>query len=326
LNGWRLKGGKHVKANEIADTLKKIKENIASVIIGLEDIVDMMIVSMLSGGHILLEGPPGLGKTTLANTFAESIGGSFKRIQMTPDLLPSDILGVNVYNPFDYTWVLRRGPIFSNIVLIDELNRASPKVQSAFLQVMQERQVTIENETLEIDPPFMVLATQLPVGALGTYPLTSVQIDRFAYRVELGNPEIDKEIRILSKVDDIDAGPVSQVVSGEDILELMEEAKKVHIEESLLRYIVEIIQDVRSNRYVRLGPSPRASIWIYKGARAKALMDSRNYVIPDDIKQLVPFVVLHRVELNQEARLQEINTMNIVNETLHRVPVPKGLD
>jgi MoxR-like ATPase len=314
-----------VKANEIADTLTRIKENISRVIVGLEPIIDMMIVSMLSGGHILLEGPPGLGKTTLANTFAQSIGGSFKRVQMTPDLLPSDILGVNVYNPFDYTWVLRRGPIFSNVLLIDELNRASPKVQSAFLQVMQEREVTIENETLNIDPPFMVIATQLPVGELGTYPLTSVQIDRFAYRVELRNPEEITEIQILTKVDEIETGKIVQVVSGEDIMELMEVVKKVHIEDNLLQYIVEIIQNIRSNRYVRLGPSPMASIWIYKGARSKALMDGRNYVIPDDIKELVPFVVLHRVELTQEARLQDVSLIEIVNETLERIAVPKGL-
>lgn len=315
-----------MKTYEIADTLKKIKENIESIIVGLEKTIDIMIVSLLSGGHILLEGSPGLGKTTLANTFAHSIGGNFSRIQMTPDLLPSDILGVNVYNPFDYTWVLRRGPIFANVVLIDELNRASPKVQSAFLQVMQERQVTIENETLETSQPFMVIATQLPFGELGTYPLTNVQIDRFAYRITLENPDLESEMRILNRVDKIEDTTVSGVVSDIEVKEIMNQIKAIHVEESIIKYIVEIVQDIRANNYIRMGPSPRASIWLYRGARALAMVDRRDFVIPDDIKKLVPCVVSHRIELTQEARFEEINLENIIDDTLSRIPVPKGLD
>ena len=211
---------------------------------------------------------------------------------MTPDLLPSDILGVNVYNPFDYTWVLRRGPIFANIVLIDELNRASPKVQSAFLQVMQERQVTIENETLEIPQPFMVIATQLPFGELGTYPLTNVQIDRFAYRITLDNPGLESEMKILGRIDEIEDITVPGVVSGEEIIELMNQIKTIHVEESIVKYIVEIVQDIRASNYIRMGPSPRASIWLYRGSRAVAMVDGRDFVIPDDVKKLVPWVYL----------------------------------
>lgn len=311
---------------EIRERLGAIKEKVAEVIVGLEDVTEMMLVSIISGGHILLEGPPGLGKTTLAKTFAHSIGGSFNRIQMTPDMLPSDILGVNVYNPYDYTWVLRRGPIFSNLVLIDELNRASPKVQSAFLQVMQERQITIENETLDVPSPFMVIATQLPLGELGTYPLTNVQIDRFAYRVELGNPDAEVELDIIQRIDSIEAGTIDEVISGSQIQELMAQVRTVHIEPVLEKYIVDIVQEVRLSDYIRLGPSPRASIWLYKGARALALIRGREFVVPDDIKGLVKHVVPHRIELNQEARYQEINLMDLINDTLDKIPVPKGFD
>lgn len=311
---------------EIRERLGAIKEKVAEVIVGLEDVTEMMLVSIISGGHILLEGPPGLGKTTLAKTFAHSIGGSFNRIQMTPDMLPSDILGVNVYNPYDYTWVLRRGPIFSNLVLIDELNRSSPKVQSAFLQVMQERQITIENETLDVPSPFMVIATQLPLGELGTYPLTNVQIDRFAYRVELGNPDAEVELDIIQRIDSIEAGTIDEVISGSQIQELMAQVRTVHIEPVLEKYIVDIVQEVRLSDYIRLGPSPRASIWLYKGARALALIRGREFVVPDDIKGLVKHVVPHRIELNQEARFQEINLMGLINDTLDKIPVPKGFD
>ena len=315
-----------MKNKTIKEKFDALKTNIAEVIVGLEEVTEMMLVSLISGGHILLEGPPGLGKTTMAKTFAQSIGGSFNRVQMTPDMLPSDILGVNVYNPLDYTWVLRRGPIFSNLVLLDELNRASPKVQSAFLQVMQELQVTIENETLEVPQPFMVIATQLPLGELGTYPLTNVQVDRFAYRIELGNPSAEVELEIIQRIDSIEVGIVEGVISGSEILELMAKVRTVHIEPVLEKYIVDIVQDIRNNDYIRLGPSPRASIWLYKGAKALALVRGREFVVPDDVKGLVKHVVPHRIELNQEARFQEIQLMTLIKETLNRVPVPKGFD
>lgn len=315
-----------MEASDVKKKIEFIKETVSEVIVGLDEAVEMMIVSMISGGHILLEGPPGLGKTTLANTFAHTIGGFFSRIQMTPDLLPSDVLGVNVYNPFDHTWVLRRGPIFGNVVLIDELNRASPKVQSAFLQVMQERKVTIENETMDIASPFMVIATQLPMGELGTYPLSSVQIDRFAYMIELDNPGLPDEVRVLGKIDEIESANIDSVVSGEEIMELMDSVKSIYVEEMLLKYMVEIVQDIRNNSYVRLGPSPRASIWLHKGARARAMMYGRKYVTPDDIKNMVPYVVPHRVELTREALFMDTSLKNIIDETLARVAVPKGLD
>lgn len=306
--------------------LAEIKERVGGVIVGLDEAVEMLLVGMLTGGHVLLEGPPGLGKTTLGRTFSHCIGGSFSRVQMTPDLLPSDILGVNVYSPVDAIWVMRRGPIFANVVLVDELNRASPKVQSAFLEVMQERTVSIENETMPVPMPFMVVATQLPLGELGTYPLTNVQIDRFAYRVSLSNPGKGAELEILKRVDRIDAESVEAVVSGEEVMKLREEVHGVHVDDSVLGYLVDVVHDIRGSRYIRLGPSPRASIWLYRGARALALLDGREYVIPDDVKKLVPYVVPHRIELSQEARFNDVSLMTIIDESLSRVPVPKGLD
>ena len=312
--------------NSVVEKIVEMREKVAQVIVGLEDVVDILLVAMVSGGHVLLEGPTGLGKTTLAKTFAQTIGGAFKRIQMTPDLLPSDVLGVNVYNPFDYTWVLRRGPVFANVVLVDELNRASPKVQSAFLEVMQERQVTIENETLQLPSPFMVLATQLPFGEQGTYPLTSVQIDRFSYRVEVRSLDPGSEARILGRVDEIEEIDIEPVIKAEEILKLSAAARSVFVDESVIRYIVDLVQSIRHSPSVRMGPSPRASIWLYRGSRVKAMMDGRGHVIPDDVKGLAESVIPHRVELTPQARAGEVTPMSLVEEALEKVAVPKGIE
>ena len=305
------------------EKIELIQNEIAKTIIGHTDAIELLIVSALSGGHILLEGTPGLGKTTLAKTFAGVIGGGFKRIQMTPDMLPADVLGVNVYNPYDGTWALRRGPIFTNILMVDELNRASPKVQSAFLEVMQEMQVTIEGETLRINRPFMVIATQVPYGEPGTYPLTNVQIDRFAYRMLLEPPESRAEEELLSRIDDIDQAVVEPIISTEELLELSNLKKNVHIEPVIHEYIVSLVQSLRGSEYVRTGPSPRASIWMYKGSRVKALIEGRQYVIPDDVKAMARYVLPHRMELDRRTMLEDVSTTSLIQDTLKNTPVPK---
>jgi MoxR-like ATPase len=314
-----------MNVDEAREKLAAIRAEVGKIVVGLEDAIDLLLVAMLSGGHVLLEGPPGIGKTTLAKTFAQSIGGSFKRIQMTPDLLPADVLGVNVYNQRDGSWSLRRGPIFCNLVLVDELNRASPKVQSAFLEVMQERQVTIEGETLGLGEPFMVLATQVPYAGTGTYLLTDVQIDRFGYKLDLYYPEDAVELQVLEEIDRIDEANTDAVVSPEDVVALGDAAKGIYVHSRVKRYVVGLVMWLRGNPNVLMGPSTRASIWLLKGSRALALMRGREYVIPDDVKYLSMSVLSHRVELTSMSRAENVTVRSLVEEALKAVPVPKNI-
>jgi MoxR-like ATPase len=314
-----------VEASEVQSKLKAVRESVSEVVVGMDDVMEMLLVALLSDGHVLLEGKPGVGKTTMAKTFAKAIGGSYQRIQMTPDLLPSDVLGVNVYNQQKQNWTLRRGPIFGNIILIDELNRSSPKVQSAFLEVMQERQVTIEGQTLLLEKPFMVIATQVPYGEAGTYPLTSVQIDRFAYKVTLGYPEAGEEMEILRRTDLIDSIDIEPTIKLEDVLSMEDQVKMVYVHERVKAYIVDIVNTLRGNRYVRAGPGPRASINLMKGCRVRAMMEGRSYVIPDDVKKLANPTLTHRLELTVQARADETSTERLIQEALGSVEVPKDL-
>jgi len=305
------------------NTIEKIISEIQKFIIGKKDVIEMLLVALVSEGHILLEGPPGTAKTLMAKTFAQTIGAKFTRIQMTPDTLPADILGTMVYNVKTSEFYLKKGPIFSNIILVDELNRAPAKTQAAFLEVMQEKQVTIEGNTYPVEKPFLVLATQIPYGSAGTYPLTEVQIDRFAYKIKISYPTPEEEIRILEKIDYIETEPVKQVVTKEEILKLIEEAKKVYVSEAVRKYIVDIITGLRNNHNIlEEGPSTRASIWMMKASRAYALINGRNYVIPDDVKTVAPHVLRHRIQLRKEV-IEEMNEEKIIQETLLITPVPK---
>ncbi|MCX8188629.1 MAG: MoxR family ATPase [Nitrososphaeria archaeon] len=303
-------------------TIEKIVNEVQKYIVGKQDVIEMMLTALLSEGHILLEGPPGTAKTLMAKTFAQSIGGKFTRIQMTPDTLPADILGTMVYNMKDSKFELKRGPIFSNIILVDELNRAPPKTQAAFLEVMQEKQVSIEGTTYPIEKPFLIIATQMPYGAPGTYPLTEVQTDRFAFKIKIAHPTPEEEVKILEKVDYIEAGQVKQVTAKEEIIDTIEKVKNVHVSEAVKKYIVDITTGLRNNHTLTEGPSVRASIWIMKASRAYALIRNRDYVIPDDVKAVAPHVLRHRLQLRREP-YEEIDEDQVIAETLATIPVPK---
>jgi len=303
--------------------IEKISESVSRYIVGLRDLLKLLNVSLLSRGHILLEGPPGVGKTMTTKFFAQSIGGTFKRVQMVPDLLPSDIIGTYYFDMENSVWTLRRGPIFSNVLLIDELNRAPPRTQAAFLEAMQERSVTIEGNTLTLPEPFLVLATQMPSGGEGTFPLTSVQVDRFAYYYPLTYPSQKEEVDIVSRVDSIEAANITPVVSAEDVLKVQDDVAKVYVSDKVKEYIVSLVNFVRGQKEVLLGPSPRASIWLYKGSRALAYIEGGDFVLPDHVKEISKYVLLKRLTLKPEYELEGLTSIEIVNRALESVEVPK---
>lgn len=299
-----------------------IYAEVSKVVIGKNDIKEIFLLALLSEGHVLLEGLPGTAKTTLTNTFAQAIGVQFRRVQGTPDTLPADITGFNFYRP-DMSYEFIPGPIFANVLLIDELNRLTPRCQSALLQAMQENQVTIERVTHTLEKPFIVIATQLPYGGIGTSPLSEVQIDRFMFRVWSGFPNREEEDQILHDIDEILEPHISQVATRDDILYLRQEVKKVHLADSIRLYIIDILDNLRRQPDLKLGPSPRAGISLFKASRALAFIQGRDFVIPDDVKKLVIPAVFHRLRISAEAEMENVTPEDIINKTLSEVPVPK---
>jgi MoxR-like ATPase len=302
--------------------MKDIIAEVSRVVIGKDEAKELLLIALLSRGHVLIEGLRGTAKTTVARTFAGAIGGSFKRVQGTPDMLPADILGFNLYRA-DGTSKFMPGPIFANVVLADELNRTTPRTQSALLEAMQEQQVTIEGETRQLEQPFIVIASQIPAGGPGTSPMSEVQTDRFMFRVWSGISSPEEEDRILKDIDAISESRVKAIATASDILRLQESVKKVFVADSVRRYIVDIVDKLRQHQDLMHPPSTRASIALYNGARARAFFQARDYVIPDDVKALLLPALLHRLQVNYEAEMESINTESIITEAAAQVPVPK---
>ena len=309
-------------SRKVVDLYQRVLAEVSKVIIGKGEIERALTLALIAGGHVLIEGLPGTAKTKLGKTFAEIIGGQFKRIQFTPDMMPADVTGFYVYSP-DGNSRFVEGPIFANIVLADELNRTTPRTQAAMLEAMQEYQVTIEGKRFELVKPFMVIATQVPVGGEGTYPLTDVQVDRFLLMVRSAYPSKDEEKLILSQIDRIDEPDIKVVTSLAEILRLQQLAKGVHVSPDIVEYTTTLVSALRTDPDVSWGPSVRASISLFKCARVMALLDGRDFVIPDDVKVLAFNAVEHRVRVRPEAEMDGITPHTIVQRALERIPVPK---
>lgn len=302
---------------------EKIIDNIGQVLVGKDQAAELSLVALGCGGHLLLEDVPGVGKTMLARSLASSLGLSFNRIQCTPDLLPSDITGVSVFNPKDGAFSFRPGPVMANILLVDEINRATPRTQSGLLEVMEERQVTVDGKTFTLPDPFMVLATNNPIEFEGTFPLPEAQLDRFLMRISLGYPGTDEETQILTRLErEHPIKKIQQVVSPEEIVRFIQSSQEVFVEDSLRSYIVELVNKTRCHPQLELGASPRGSIALFQAARVLAVLRGRTYVLPEDIKHLAPFVLAHRLILTTEAFARGEKSINVLNEILHSTPVP----
>ena len=308
------------RAREVAE---RTLANVELVIVGKRAAAELALVAILSGGHILIEDVPGVGKTMLARSLAVSLGSSFKRVQFTPDLLPSDVLGVNLYNQRTGEFEFRPGPVLAQVVLADEINRGTPKTQSALLEAMEEGQITVDGVTHPLPRPFFVLATQNPLEHEGTFLLPEAQRDRFFLRVRLGYPSTEGEIEIMDRVrlaHPIDS--LADVSSPEEVLEVQATVRSIYIDDLIKRYIADTVSKTRTDPAVYVGASPRGALALYRGAQARALIEGRDYVLPDDVKNLVLPILSHRLILNPTARMQEVSAESVLEQIVESVPVP----
>ncbi len=312
-------------------SIETVKNEIRKVVVGQEKMIDGLLIGLACDGHILLEGVPGLAKTTTVNALARALGLTFKRVQFTPDLLPSDIIGAEIYDPKNNTFKMKRGPVFTNLLLADEINRAPAKVQSALLEVMQERQVTIGEESFRIDPPFLVMATQNPVEQEGAYNLPEAQLDRFMMKLVVGYNTPEEELEIARRVANDRLGDIQEVASKEDIFRIREEVRQIHMDEEVEKYIVDLVFATREpkrfglesvEKWIMYGASPRASIDLYKASRAQAYIRGKDFVSPVDIAMVAKEVLRHRIILSYEAEAEEIAPDLIIDKVLEAVPVP----
>lgn len=314
-----------LKIEEAGGVCQKIISQVGTVIVGKQPVLEKVLLAVLTNSHILFEDYPGLAKTLLAKSLAMSTGCNFSRVQFTPDLLPADITGTYVYNVKSGEFELRRGPVFTNILLADEINRAPPKTQAALLEAMQERQTTLDGKTHHLDNPFMVIATQNPVEYEGVYPLPEAQLDRFLVKLQLGYPNKDEEIEIMRRrmvrgQEDIVLDPVAD---AQTLLDLQKTVERIHVDDDVLEYITNIVQATRSQRQIEVGASPRGSLAIFKLSRARAVFHGRDYVIPDDVKEVVEVALVHRLMMKGDSWVKGTSPSQVLNDILKTVPVPK---
>lgn len=303
--------------------LKKIADNVEHVIVGKRNAIDLTLVALICNGHVLLEDVPGVGKTSLVSALAKSITASFKRIQFTPDVLPSDITGFSIYNQKTCEFEFRSGSAMCQILLADEINRTSPKTQSSLLEIMEESQVTVDGNTYKLPRPFMVLATQNPIEYLGTYPLPEAQMDRFFLKITLGYPQPGEEVYIISRfLQNNPLDTLEPVVDSSDIINMQNEVKQIYIDKTLKNYVVDIVNQTRKNDYIALGSSPRGSLAICRAAQAWAYYNGRDFVIPEDIKKMLLPTLSHRIILKQEAKLKKMSSLDILSSIIEKVYIP----
>ncbi|MGD6832835.1 AAA family ATPase [Sutcliffiella halmapala] len=305
------------------ESVKQLKRKMSDVIIGKEEVVELLFNALINKGHVLLESVPGTGKTLLAKSFAKTVEADFKRIQFTPDVLPSDVTGIQFFNPKEQTFELRPGPIMTNILLADEINRATPRTQSSLLEVMEERQVTIDGHTLPIPGPFMVVATQNPIESQqGTFPLPEAQMDRFFIQLDMGYPTFEEEKQILNSYrEDDPIQHLTALFSKDEILDFQQDVKKVKVSSVVEDYILEIVHATRSHEEIEVGVSPRGTLALMRAAQGSAYINGRGYVLPEDVKKMSPYVLSHRIVLTMEGSLKKTNKQ-ILNDVLSRVTVP----
>ena len=310
---------------EIQDITHQLLENVEKVIVGKTDTIRLTITGLLCQGHILIEDVPGTGKTMLAKSIARSIGGAFSRIQFTPDMLPSDVTGVSMFNQKTNEFEFRQGPIVAQIVLTDEINRATPKTQAALLEAMEEHQVTVDGKTYPLPEPFLVLATQNPIEYEGTFPLPEAQMDRFLLRISLGYPATKDEVRMLSNqqlhhpIEDLE-----QVIEISELLKAQEAVRRVTVTDEIKRYIVDLVETTRAHGEIYLGASPRGSLALFRTSQARAAIHGREFVLPDDVKALAVPALAHRLIVGSAARIREVDAVDVIEEVLEKVPVPGG--
>jgi MoxR-like ATPase len=301
----------------------KIIENISRVIVGKNHTVELLLVALLAEGHVLLEDVPGVAKTLLAKSLAKSVGGSFNRVQFTPDLLPADVTGFNIYDQKTCRFSFHPGPVITHVLLADEINRTIPRTQSSLLECMEERQVTVDGQTHHLPSPFFVMATQNPIELEGTFPLPEAQLDRFLLKIRLGYPDKDEEIRILKRFQESD--PLQQlnaVATPDDITKLQQARRGIHVSEPIREYIADIVRATRDHPAIRFGASPRGSLALMRAGQARAALHGREFILPDDIKYLTPPVLAHRLILSEEERLRGENSYHTIDELIGQIPVP----